>query len=473
MRQPKALRTLFLTEMWERYGFYTMQAMLVLYMIKRFSFSDADSYAVLGQFTALVYLMPVIGGWVCDRFLGNRIAILLGGLCLSIGYALLALEYHTFFMGLSFIIVGSGLLKPNISSFLGQFYGVNDSRREAGFTLFYVGINTGVLMATLSVGYIREFAGWGACFGAACFALLIGVALFRKGFHDFEDQGLLPSGQVKTFWAFLQKKPVAILWFLGVLSIIYFSMTSVNFGSYGLYIFGLLFLLYVLQASLKLDAFSRKRMFGLLLLFAVSILFWGLYFQMFFAVNVFTERAVDRVILGHDVPPAVFIGLESLFVLILGPLMARLWQTSKIKLSIPLKFSVAVMLLAIGMQLLAWGISDVLLPAIWLVLFYFLITVGELLLSPIGLSMITEYAPKEHIGLMMGGWFLTLGFGGKLTGVLAMYASVPQGITDLHDLNLIYQHAFQQYAWLGFAFFIGSFLLAPWIKKWLSIPTSN
>ncbi len=471
MKQPKALKILFFTEMWERFGFYTTQAMLIFYLMEKLSFSDADAYAVLGQFTALVYLGPVIGGWAADKFLGCRFAVMLGGLFLSLGYALLALGTHTLFTGLSFVILGGSLLKPNISSFLGQFYQPKDPRRDGGFTLFYVGINIGVFLSTSSAGYTQKYLGWGACFGIASFALILGVLVFQWGYRYFEDKGLPSMEHAQTLGTFLRKKPSLILWFCGALTFIYFSMTFIGLGSYGLYFSGLLFLTYVIKISWKMDALTRKRMMGLLILFVIATVFFGLWFQTFFVVNVFTERAVDRVIFGHELPTSVFLGLDCLFVLILGPILAKFWQSKRGQISIPVKFAIGLLLLAISMQSLASLVSEdsvLALSAVWLVLFYFILTAGEMLVSPIGLSMVTEYAPKEYASFMMGGFFMAIGFGGKLTGFLASYATVPEGVTDLHSLNSIYHQAFQQYAVIGFVMFLISLALIPLIKKWLN-----
>lgn len=469
-QQPQALKILFLTEMWERYGFYTLQAMLVLYMIKQFSFADVDAYAFLGQFSALVYLMPVLGGWVADRFLGNRIAVLLGGLFLCLGYALLALGENTLLVGLTLVIMGNGLLKPNISGFLGEFYTEEDSRREAGFLLFYVGINIGSLLATLCAGYIQKFMGWGACFGAAAFALLLGISVFRWGFRYFDGKGFPPETRAKTLSAFLKQKPIVILWFSVLLVMTYYLMSRISFGNYGLYTFIVLFCLYVAKIAWQSDTKDRRHIIALMLLFAIVSLYKGMFLQMYFVINVFTDRVVDRTLMGHEIPAAVFLGLDNGFIILLGPILARIWQSNKIKLSIPFRFVFSLLIMGACMQILATLTSetDILLPAIWMIPFYLFFTMSELFILPLGLSVVAEYAPKNAVGLMMGGWFLSAGLGGKLSGILAGYADVPKGITDLHSLNVIYHHAFQQYALFGFILFVACLMLVPIIRRLLA-----
>ncbi len=470
MNQPKALRVCFLTEMWERFGLYAMQSILVFYLIEKMSFSDMDSYIVLGQFTALLYMMPVIGGWAADRFLGNRFAVLIGGFLLCVGYAILALQKHTLFMGLSLVVIGNSLLKPNISSFLGQFYQPNDNRREAGFTLFYVGINIGVLLATFSTGYIKQWAGWGASFAASSLALVIGVCVFRWGYRYFEDKGFPPIKHVSSLPAFLRQRPSFFLWLILAVTVIYFALTSANLGSYVLYVFGLLFCGYVITLAMKSEKVIRGRLLAVLSLFIFSTVFWGLFFEMFFAVNVFVDRAVDRTLWGNVIPTPVFVGLESLFILILGPVLAKVWSMEKVRFSVPAKFASGILALAIAMQILAWSISSapIMLSMIWMILFYLVVTLGEMLVSPIGLSMVTQYSPKEHTSLMMGGFFMATGFGGKLSGLLATYASVPEGVTDLGSLNVIFQHAFQSYVWVGLIVSAVCFACVPLLKKWLN-----
>lgn len=473
MKQPKALKIFFLTEMWERYAFYTIQAMLVLYLTQRFRFSDSHAYNLLGQFTALVYILPVLGGWVADRYLGQRFSVLIGGFFMCVGYALLALNRESLFWGLSLAALGNGLFKPNISTLLGQFYEKNDSRRDAGFTLFYIGINLGSMLTYFSSGYIKEAFGWLVCFGAASFALFIGIIVFRLGYRYFEDKGL-PLHERGTLSHFLKKHRWIFVGFVAAVLVVYFSMTFVVVSSYGLYVFGVGFCVYAMATSWKHGPVARRKVLGLLLLYLLSIAFWALYFQKFFSVNLFTERAIDRVIMGHQIPSSVFFSLTGIFMLTLGSGFAALWQSGKVKLSTPTKFCLGILFLALSMQVLVWiiayaspinGASGP--SAGWLALFYFCLVLGELLLSPIGLAMVTEYSPPENVSLMMGGWFMTTGFGGKVAGVLAKYASVPSGITDQHQLQAIYQQAFQHCAWFGLAIFLISLAFIPVIKKLL------
>lgn len=469
-KQPKALKVLFFTEMWERYGFYTVQAILVFYMIKKFSLSDTQAYSVLGQFLALGYIVPVVGGWVADRFLGSRMAVLLGCLNLCLGYALLAFEHTMLYVGLSFVIIGNGLLKPNVSTFLGRFYTYHDERQEAGFTLFYIGINVGSLLATLSVGYIQKFLGWNACFAGASIALVLGIAYFLWGYRYFEDKGLPPTIKVHTLYGLLKKNPAFMVVFFMLLTLIYYALTLTNAGSYGLYICGVIFFSYVIKISWEMSMQDRNRMVAIILLFFMTAVFFAVFLQMYFTVNVFTERLVDRSIAGYEIPTAVFLSLESAFLLIVGPFFARLWRSGKVPLSISAKFIAGLICVSVAMQMLSWLTvgSENVLSGSWLIVFYLFYAISDLLILPVGFSMIVEYVPQQYTGMMMGGFFMTIGFSGKLAGFLASFAEVPKEVTDLHALNMIYQHAFQYYAWLGFSMAFIFIMIKPFIQRLLN-----
>lgn len=469
IKQPASLWALFQTEMWERFAFYGIQGMLVLYLTQGLAFSDSHAYAITGQFTALAFILPVLGGWVADRILGLRFSILIGGFFECIGCTLIAINSHTLMTGLAFIVIGAGFFKPCVSSFLGRFYGVDDPRREAGFTLFYVGICIGISVSLVLAGYIQACFGWLVFFGTASLAMLAGLITFRRYYRYYEHKGLPPHSPLVSVRAFLMRRIQAILGVAVVAGLAIPLMLFPTIGKYGLYVIGLIFYAYIIGQMRHYDAITRRRLTALLILLLISAVFWALLFQMFFVTNLFTVRAVDRVFFGHHIPAAVFLSIESTFIIVFGPLLARIWLKNKQRFSIPYKFAFALLLMGISMQILACIIPTgaSLSPALWLVLVYAIVAAGDLLLSPIGLSMMTQYAPPQLQALMMGGWLMSMGFGGTLTGLLAKCASIPPGITDLTYLNHVYQHAFQLYAWLGFLMFVVSALIAPLIKKYL------
>lgn len=463
IQQPKALKILIPTEMTETFGYFTLQAILIFYLTQKLSFSDENAYMLSGQFIALAWLAPVVGGWITDRILGYRVAILSGSLILCMGYALLSLGRDKLFLGLSLIIVGQGLVKPNISSFIGEFYTEQQkTQRRAGFTLFYIGINIGSLLATASVGYIQQYFNWGVCFGVASFALLLGASIFRWGFRYFDQKGFPPHRKLNITTLFLI--------FCCLLVSVYFSLKITFFGDYGLYAIGLLFFLYVVIIYRQLEIAARRNLLALMILFAIAIFYKAMFFEDYLVVNLFTERLVNRTIFEHEIPATTFLSLSSLFTILLGICFVHIWRSQKLICSIPMQFAASLFIVSGCMTMLAiWLTLDAtrLLPATSIILFRFFFSISELLILPLGLSMITEYAPQNHKGMIMGGWYFTAALGGKLAALLANYANVPQGNINVYLMNRIYQTAFQKYAILNWVVFAICLLLTPMLNKLL------
>ncbi|ATN73975.1 peptide MFS transporter [Coxiella burnetii] len=475
MKQPRALTPLFLTEMWERFGFYVTQSLLILYITSVLNFSDSRAYMILGEFTALVYIAPLAGGFFADRVLGPRYAIFLGAIFLGLGYFFLGFAgQKLLFLSLSILVVGNGLLKPNISSFLGQFYYENDPRRDAGFTLFYIGINLGGLLALGSAGFIQEKLGWGAAFLSARVGMLIATVTFCFGFKKYENRGLpIPPDQIRPSFLRMTRHKLSII-FLILLTILiaYLLLSSTGIANLLQLVLGISILVTLLFVSSRFEKRIRNKFLVLIILILASIVFWEILFQAFASVNLFTQRVVDRHIVGLLIPSPAFISLETIFIILLGPFLAALWQRLHIKKLDPTpgaKFSFAMFSAAIAMTLLVlavhWTETSGLIHPIWVVLFYLFLTLGEMLLSPIGLSMVTELSPPHLTGLMMGIWFMALGFGGQLSGFLAEQAGVPKYIVDIHAANEIYGHAFMNNAILSFVIGLILLILSPWLKR--------
>lgn len=473
MKQPQVLRYFFLTEVWERFGFYTIQTLLVLYMVSSLKLSDSKSYTIIGEFTALAYIMPLLGGYLADRVLGYRFSIMLGGLLLCTGYALLGIFPESILVGLSLVIMGNGLFKPNISSFLGQFYGKNDPRRDSGYTLFYIGINIGGLIAPLLGGFIQQWLGWYACFAVASIGLIIGMLTFKMSYPLLQNKGFSPRyPNITTLPKLLLSKPRISLGLTALIAVIFTLMNFPTITTSLLDIVGVILIVGLTVLAIKQKSPGRKHMAALIVMLLFSVVFWGLFFEMYFSVNLFTERAVNRTIGTFTIPTAAIIGLESTFIIVFGPLFALVWQRMNPKtrfMTTPFKFAYGLLFIAIAFELLAWVIqhTGVGTPVnvAWMILFYVLFVTAELFLSPIGLSMITALSPIKYVGLMMGIWFITLGYGGALSGFLAQEANVPETVTALADQMQIYKHAFQHFANFGFAAFAILFLAAPILSK--------
>ena len=475
MRQPKALAPLFLTEMWERFGYYIISSLLIFYLVNQLRLSDAQSFTLLSEFTALVYIAPLACGFFSDRLLGPRYSILIGAGFLGVGYLLLAVNTHTLlFLSLSIVVIGNGLLKPNISSFLGEFYYENDPRRDAGFTLFYMGINLGALIAISGSGFIQETMGWKATFIAAAIGMVLAFGSFFFGFKSYENRGLpLSRRSIKSkLLRLLSWKINTALLLLACIAVAYGLLKSANTAEIIQAIVGVLTLIGLVILAFRYEKPQRNKFLVLIILILASVVFWGLFFQVFSAVNLFTERDVYRSLFNVLIPPNTFIALESIFILILGPFLAWLWQTLHVKKRDPtpgMKFSLAMLFVAIAMWVLVLAIHfhrpDGLINPGWILVFYIFLTVGEMLLSPIGLSMVTELSPPRLSGFMMGIWFMALGFGGELSGFLSKQASIPQHTIDIQAANQIYAQAFFRNGLLSLIVFIILLALSPWLKR--------
>ncbi len=470
---PKALPFLFLTEMWERFGFYVVQGMLVLYMAKEFHFSDDASYTIMGVFSALAYIAPFVGGFLADRVLGAKTAIVWGGIFLSAGYAMLAFPWPSgFYLSLATIIIGNGLLKPNISSLLGSLYEQDDPRRESGFTIFYIGINLGILLAGLSSGYIKDHLGWHAGFALASMGLLIGLMIFRTGLKQLEQLKHNPLNNSPNIskWA----KTGIIACCLAAIYLVSKLLQNSLLATWLLPSAGIVLLVFLLVVTYKQKQPFRSRMLSLNALILSSIIFWMIYLQLFFSANLFIERLVNKDFFGFHIPTTVFYALEAVFIILLGPIFAWTWQSlshSSRNPSAFLKFILAIA--CVGMAFLILAVSthftnaDHLVNPLWIVLSYCLITIGELFLSPIGLSAVTTLAPRELMGMMMGIWFVALGFGGQFAGWLAKLASIPANVTSLVGQLDIYKVAFLNYALIAFSVSFILFMIQLVMKKFL------
>lgn len=453
---PKALPFLCLTEMWERFGFYVVQGMLVLYMTQALQFSDDKSYMIMGAYWALAYLAPFAGGTLADRLLGFKTSTLLGAILLSSGYAILALWPEGFYLSLAIIIIGNGLLKPSISSLLGSLYAAGDPQRESGFTLFYIGINFGALLAGFSSGYIKTHFGWHAGFMLASVGLIIGIITFCAGLKHMME--LQHETHMQRPRMLLSHKLGIALGALIVVILIDFLLQNSTLSRWILPIGGLLLLLYIFFMTLCQEHDARQRMWKLNILIISSVIFWMIYMQMFFSYSLFIDRLVQKNCFGFHIPTTAFYGVENLFIVLLGPLFAYTWQRlnkAKRNPSSFIKFVFAILFAGVGALMMYCGtfFADTasLINPLWVVAAYFFVAFGEMLLSPIGLSAVTTLAPRNLIGMMMGVWFVALGFGGQFAGMLAKLSDIPEEIKSPALQLLIYRHAFCAFATLTFA----------------------
>ena len=470
-KHPKGLYVLFLTEMWERFGFYTLAGLFVLYMTQDLKVSDAQASLLFGAFAALLFVTPLVGGYLADRLLGFRNAIMLGALILGAGYLALAIgEASLIPIALSILIVGNGFFKPNTNALLGHLYDDNDPRLESGFTIFYLGINVGSFTAFLVAGWIATEIGYNWAFGLAGIGKLIAFVTFTIGQRWLGDAGHAPHPDV--LWQRHFGIPVLGLVLIGCVAVAaiatFFLMHDVVAGEV-LAVVGLLAFTYFIYEGWREGRAIRNRIIALAVLSAFSIVFWAVYMEVDSSFMLFVERSVDRTIFDLTIPPTAFQAFNPFFILTLGMPLAALWMWLGKRgrnPSIPLKFVMGLILIGACFFVLVLGIatSTDRVPWEWLILFFFLFTLGEMVLSPVGLAMVSDLAPRNLTGLAMGIWYVATAGGLYLSGVLADLAAIPKD-TNAVATNDIYESGFSTYGWIGIASGVLLLALVPWLKR--------
>ncbi|MDB6004286.1 MAG: transporter [Prosthecobacter sp.] len=434
---PRGIYTLFFTEMWERFSYYGMRALLVLYMVAEVNrggmgLTDEMAAAIYGLYTALVYMTALPGGWVGDRLLGAKGAVWWGGIIIATGHVVLGIHStKAFFSGLVLVAFGSGLLKSNMSALVGQLYPEGGARRDAGFTLFYMGINVGALFGQLLCGWLGEEVGWRWGFSAAAAGMFLGLLQFKLTHLNVADIGkrVVHEGQnVRREWTLLllALAVVAVLVALGVAGVI--QIDAIKFAhSTAWFIAGvaLLFFLWAFFLA-KLDVVEKKRMVVILVLFLASAMFWAGFEQVGSSFSIFAERFTIRQFGGWEVPASWIQALNPLCVIVMAPLVALLWSRlarGDRSPSLTTKMSWALLMLALGFVVAGWAAQRALSTGpvwpTWLMSVVLLHTLGELFLSPVGLSAVTKLSPPRLTGQMMGIWFLGSSLGDILAGLLA------------------------------------------------------
>lgn len=524
---PKALFILFFAEMWERFSYYGMRALLTLYMVKELfahlGQAEADSKAlgIYGSYTAMVYLFPVVGGILADKVLGFRKAILFGGILMMAGHFALALEgmyfagnMQLFFISLAFIIIGNGFFKPNISSFLGNFYGLNDSRKDGAFTIFYMGVNIGALLSIVTCGYVGEQISWHYGFGLAGIGMMLGLLVFWLfGPSTFGKKGINPS-EVENFPEIEEEADIKLLnsskeekdkvlateaegfteikdpklkrnqWLtiIGTLIFIPISAQFLNLSDIVTWIMiilsvGILGVLLVMAGKQE-EKPAKERLWVVVVLFVFHAMFWALFEQAGGSITLFTARNVDRMVMGSEVPASIFQFFNSLFIMLLAPVFSWMWIKLRNKgkePSTPMKFVLGLSFLAAGFAFIVLGsnffATEGLVPVVFIVLMYLFHTMGELNLSPVGLSMITKLSPKKAVGFVMGAWFLSIALANKMAGLIGeLTASDDLGETASRSESLVvYSHTYLIWgvAVVGGAALI-LLLLVPKLRQWMN-----
>lgn len=550
---PRGLVILFLTEMWERFSYYGMRGLLIVYLTQHFLFSDEKSSLIYGAYTALVYVMTIVGGSLADRYLGARKAVTFGAILLTLGHfgmtfegdgsrqlllhgdnqyriqldarggdarqqiiTDLGISYISFtetsmniaepeavglpasiardqftmrveteerylnilYLSLALLIAGVGFLKANISTIVGSLYGFGDTRRDSGFTIFYMGINMGAFLASIFCGYLGIVHGWKYGFGLAGIGMLLGLIIFLSCQSWLEGKGEPPSPEKLKEKVFLFINVETLCYLVGIL-IIAVSMLLVKneelvggiLGPLGI----LMFIGMLTFAFTQLVGDERTRMLAALYFVLAQIPFWALFEQAGSSLNLFTARLVDREMMGWSVPGPVFQSLNAGFIFLFAPLMAWLWiwlAKRQRNPSTPVKFAIGVAMAGLGFLVLVAGMKGTgavgLTPVIFIFLIYWIHTMGELLVSPVGLSVVTKLAPVRIVGMTMGAWFLYSGLSNFLAGVIARTTgaeTIGGQMTNIAAAKAGYIEVYTQVGFIAIGIAVLMLLISPTISK--------
>jgi POT family proton-dependent oligopeptide transporter len=427
-KHPKGLYVLFMAEMWERFCYYGMRVLLTLYLIKSLLKGDNQAFAIYGAYTALVYAAPVLGGRIADTILGYRIAVILGGVLMAIGeFMILGGTDHWLYIGMGTIIVGNGYFKANISSIVGKLYQDGDPRRDSGFTIFYIGINIGALLSTLICAEVGDKFGFQYGFALAGVGMILGLLFFVGGQKHFRHAAEPPHPERlhKPYLGPLSLMWTTILASLLVVPVLYFLILY-NKVVLWLLIATAAFVLYsLLSRGLREGPVLRDRMVMFIVLMLFNIVFWACFEQAGTSLTLFADRNVDRTVFGYEMGAATTQFFNPAFIIIMGSVFSLMWvYLNRIgrNPNIPMKFGIGIVLLGLGYLVVnIVPVSPIFTVPLWtLILLYFLHTVGELFISPIGLSMVTKLVPKDMTGTAMGAWFLSFAWSNYMAALLAM-----------------------------------------------------
>lgn len=438
---PRGLATLFFTEMWERFSYYGMRAILVLALTDAVAhggmgLSDRNATAIYGLYTSGIYVLSLAGGWLADRILGQQRATFIGGLVIALGHFTMAVPYTiTFYVGMLFIALGSGLFKPTISTMVGLLYS-NDTqaRRDAGFSIFYMGINVGAFIGQIICGYLGEHVGWHYGFGAAGVFMLLGLAQFRITRRYLGNAGI-QSHEEKPSPVLLHRTQIILAAIAVALVILIFALikgwwafdavqvTENASVMIALVTFGYFF--YILCWG-RLSSIESKQVLLILIMVFTSIVFWSGFEQAGSSFNLFAQRYTDRMMFGWEVPASWLQSVNSFFIITLAPVFAAIWMrlgARQLDPSMPIKFGLGLIQLGLGFFVLffaaEWVVHGAKVGPVWLIITYLLHSTGELCLSPVGLSTVSQLAPKRYAAQLMGTWFMSLALGNALGGLIA------------------------------------------------------
>ncbi|MEZ5497975.1 MAG: peptide MFS transporter [Steroidobacteraceae bacterium] len=474
---PRGLATLFMTEMWERFTYYGMRAILLLYIVAAIDagglgIDDKTGAAIYGLYISGTYLLSLIGGYIADRIIGAQKAVWSGGIFIMIGNALLAFgQRELFFVGLIVIVVGVGLLKPNISAIVAQLYPEGGSRRDAGFSIFYMGINLGAFLGSLVVPEVAGKFGWGFGFALPAVGMALGLVQFALTRRHLGTAGAAPAAEGthgRASWT-----PISITGaiIVAVVALAYTGVIAIdpvavsNTASWVIAVLALVYFAY-LYAFAGLDAAERKRVVVMLVLFIACAMFWAGFEQAGASLNLFADRHTDRMILGWDMSAGTLQTVNPLFIIIFAPVFASLWVNlgrRNLDPSAPVKFALGLILMGVGFYVMVLASKlivggDKVLPT-WLVFTYMFHTFGELCLSPVGLSSFSKLAPPRFVGQALGVWFMATALGNNMAGQIAGNFNWENPASMPGQFMFIF--------WWGVISGAVLLLISPLVRKWM------
>lgn len=491
---PKGLFYLFFAELWERFSFYGMRALLMIYMTeeiyKAIETRDVIASTIYAAYGALVYATPVLGGMLADRLFGYRRSILLGGSLMALGHFVLAIENEVFFFwALSLIIVGNGLFKPNISTFVGALYPKGDERRDSGFTIFYMGINIGAFVAPLFCGWLGSAFGWHYGFGAAGVGMVLGLITFWSGLKSgiFGEHGYAPDeaflqtkkagvkvATLVPIFAFVLAPIIAFMMYYGEMTLpivgsIYYEGQVVD---YVFWVILAVILFVIGRTMLNVSKEERERLIVIVFLTMLMTLFWGFYELAGSTLTLFALRNVNLVWINASQTNAI----TAMYIIMFAIPFSYIWiylSKKKINPFTPYKFAFGLLILGIGYAIYAlsgsFADSAGKVPFAFMMFGYLMFSTGELFMSPVGLSKVTELAPKQIVAFMMGVWFLSSAFAFRLVGFVGSKLAVGGTADEADPLAslAIYTNGFEQIAYVTLGGAAFAFIIAPILKKWM------
>ncbi len=454
--------------MWERYGFYVIQSLLALFLTLQLDLSNSKTYSIVGTFTALSYIMPILGGYISDQLLGQKMAVIFGCVTLFISYFYLSFFFNsptTLAISLGGIAIGTGLLKPNIACLVGNLYESGDSRRDGGFSIYYAGMALGILIGTTIPILLKHAYGWQLTFFTPGIALVVALFIFLFGIKKFKIKNSNPIS--------LNLPKLVNAAFLSIIAwVSAFILLDYPFAAFLFFLIiaiGSVFI--VTGIAMKEKKVQRAKTFSFLILCFISVLFWMLYFQLFLSLTLFIYHCLKTHLWGLHMHPTYYIAIESLGLVLFGPLLSPVFSKFALRqdaIDASVKFILSIFFLVIAFLLVILSIifthKTALISPLWIIFAYLSVSFAELLLSPVGLSMSTKLVRPQVVGLMMGIFFVSLGVGGYLAGLLAQLSSVPKN-TSYIEMKSIYLTAFSYYFYIALGILALTIILCLLIRK--------